>query len=137
MVSQREKKLSQIVKKWGRKGRGEYEIYCQLPRCTLHAEKIYKIYWLYQVYLAKGSRSGESLYRYFTDPNPLYCTFSWVFYAKWPLFWLFILFSFYLWVKKNHFWDRKISPLSPNLLRRSASQAASLEHEKCAQLVAH
>ena len=100
MVSQREKKLSQIVKKWGRKGRGEYEIYCQLPRCTLHAEKIYKIYWLYQVYLAKGSHSGKSLYRYFTDPNPLYCTFSWVFYAKWPLFWLFILFSSHLWVKK-------------------------------------
>ena len=38
--------------------------------------------------------------------------------------------------RKIYFWGRKISPPPPNLLRRSASRAASVERGKRARLVA-
>ena len=67
MVSRREKKFEPDGEEMREERQGEGEIYCQLPGRALRAEEIYEIYWLYQVYSAKGPRRWratlQALYR--------------------------------------------------------------------------
>ena len=67
MVSRREKKFEPDGEEMREERQGEGGIYCQLPGRALRAEEIYEIYWLYQVYSAKGPRRWratlQALYR--------------------------------------------------------------------------